>query len=83
MNRVLTDGDSIAVIELLLLDRLAVDERAVGAPEVDDPELLTAPLDTSVMAACGRIAKYEVVVGRAPHPQCAVAGAVRMAGVGS
>src|SRR5438270_12633560 len=37
---VLPDGDAVAVVELLLLDRLAVDESAVGAAQVDDPELL-------------------------------------------
>jgi hypothetical protein len=42
VDRVLAEGDPVTVVELLLLDRLAVDERAVGAPEVDDPELFSA-----------------------------------------
>ena len=83
MNRVLADGDPVAVVELLLLDRITVDERAVGAPEVDDPELLTTPLDACVVPARGRVAQDEVVVGRAPESEGIVAGAVGVAGVGS
>ena len=67
------------MVELLLLDRLTVDERAVGAPEVDDPELLTPPLDPSVMSARGRIAKDEVVVRRAAEAERGFAGAMRVA----
>ena len=83
MNRVLADGDAVTVVELLLLDRLAVDERAVGAPEVDDPELLAAPLDAGMMPAGGRVSKYEVVVGRAAQTQSAVSRAVRVTRVRS
>jgi len=81
VNRVLSDGDSVTVVELLLLDRLAVDQRPVGASKVDDPELVATPFDPGVMAACGRIAKDEVVVGRAPEAERAVAGAMRVARV--
>ena len=81
MNRVLSDGDAVTVVELLLLDRLAVDKRSVGASQVDDPELLAAPLDPGVMAAGGRIAKDQVVVGRAAEAERAVAGTMRVAGV--
>ncbi len=79
MNRVLSDGDAVAVVELLFLDRLAVDKRAVGAPEVDDPELLTAPFDAGVMPAGGGIAEDEVVVRRASEPKCGVTSAVSVA----
>src|SRR5579859_2282707 len=41
---VLADRDPVAVVQLLLLDRLAVDQRAVGAAQVHDPELLAATL---------------------------------------
>jgi hypothetical protein len=78
VNRVLSDRDSVAVVELLLLDRLAIDKRAIGAPEVYDPERLTSPFDASVMATRGGIAKDEVIVGRTPEPECCVTGAVRM-----
>jgi hypothetical protein len=83
VNRVLSDGDPVTVIQLLLLDRLAVDESPVGAPEVDDPELLTAAFHARVVAAGGRIAEDEVVVRRAPEAEGAVAGAMRVAGVGA
>src|SRR6266851_4508421 len=54
VHRVLADGDPVAVTELLLLDRLAVDKRPVGAAQVDDPELIAAPLEAGVMTArCG------------------------------
>ncbi len=79
MNRVLPDGDAVTVVELLLLDRLAVDKRPVGAPKVDDPELVATPFDAGVMAAGGRIAEDEVVVGRAPEAERAVAGPMRVA----
>ena len=81
MDRVLPDRDAVTVVELLLLDRLAVDERPVGAPQVDDPELLAAPFDPGVMAAGGRVAQDEVVVWRTPEAKRAVAGAMRMARV--
>jgi hypothetical protein len=81
VNRVLSDRDAVTVVELLLLDRLAVDQRPVGAPQVDDPELLATPLDPGVMAARGRIAQDQVVIGRAPKAERAVAGAMRVAGV--
>jgi len=81
VNRVLSDGDAVTVVELLLLDRFAVDEGAVRAPQIDDPELLTAPFDAGVMPARGRIAKDEVVVGRAPESQSGLARAVCVAGV--
>ena len=78
MDRVLSDRDAVAVIELLLLDRLAVDERAVGAPEVDDPEPLSTPLDAGVVAARRGVAKDEVVVGRSSKAERAVTGSVRV-----
>jgi len=79
VNCVLSDRDSVTVVELLLLDRLAVDKRPVGAPKVDDPELVATPFDSGVMAAGGRIPKDEVVVGRAAEAERAVAGAMRVA----
>jgi hypothetical protein len=81
VNSVLSDGDSVAVVELLLLDRLAVDERAIGAPEIYDPERLTSPFDAGVVPARGGIAKDEVIVGRTPKPERRVTGAVRVARV--
>ena len=83
MNCVLTDRDAVVVLELFLLDRLAVDQRAVGAPQIDDPELVAATFHASVMPAGRRVAKDQVVVGRTPHSQRALGGAVRMAGVGT
>jgi hypothetical protein len=83
MNRVLTDGYPVVVVELLLLDRLTVDERPVGASEVNDPELLTTPLDSGVMPACRRVPKDEVVVRRTAHAERALVGAIVVARVGS
>jgi len=60
---VLTDRYAVAVVQLFLLDGLAVHQRAVGAAEVDDPELLATPLDARVMAAGRGIAEDQVVVG--------------------
>src|SRR4029077_7958499 len=59
---VLADRDPVAVVQLLLLDRLPVHPRAVGAAQVHDPELLAPALDASVVAARCRIAKDHVVV---------------------
>jgi len=81
VNGVLSDGDAVTMVELLLLDRLAVHESAVGAAEVDDPELLTTPLHASVVPAGGRVAKDEVVVGRAAEAERSFSGAVRVAGI--
>src|SRR5260370_31730935 len=50
-HRVLTDRDHVAVGELLFDDRLAVDQRAVGAPEVADPEETVPGLDPAVVTA--------------------------------
>jgi hypothetical protein len=69
------------VVQLFLLDGLAVHQRAVRAAEVDDPELLAATLDARVVAAGRRVAKDEVVVRRAPDAKGGVAGAVVVAGV--
>src|SRR5579859_6223804 len=78
---VLADRDPVPVVQLLLLDRLTVDQRAVGAAEVDDPELLAAALDASMVAAGGRVAKDHVVVGRAADAQRRIACAVVVPGV--
>jgi hypothetical protein len=83
MNRVLTDGDAVVMVELLLLDRLSVDKRAVGAAKVHDPELLSAPLDTGVVPAGRGVAKDEIVVRRTPHAESAFGGAIVVACVGS
>ena len=83
MNRVLADRDAVVVVELLLLNRLSVDQGAVGAPQVNDPELLAPPLDSSVVPAGCRVAKDEVVVWGSAHPQRAFGGAVGVAGVGT
>jgi len=83
MNRVLPDRDAVVVVELLLLDRLSIDECAVRAPQVDDPELLAAALDAGVVPTGRRVTKDEVVVRRAPHPKRAFSGAIGMARVRS
>ncbi len=78
---VLTDCDAVAVVQLFLLDGLAVHERAIGAAEVDDPELLASPLDAGVMSTGRRVAEDQVVVGRAADAERSIAGAVVVAGV--
>lgn len=82
MNSVLTDRDAVVVLELLLLDRLSVDESAVRASQVDDPELLAATLDTGMVPTGRRVAKDEIVVRGTPHPQRVLGGAIRVARVG-
>src|SRR5260221_12951045 len=82
-DRVLTDRYPVAVVQLFLLDRLAVDQRAVGAPEVDDPELLAPALDAGVVTAGRRIAQGHVVVRRAADAHCGLAGAMVVARVGA
>src|SRR5438093_6224809 len=64
-DRVLPDGDHVAVGELLLDHLLTVDLRAVGAAEVADPERTGADLDAPVMARGRGIAHDDVVVRRA------------------
>jgi len=81
MDRVLTDRQAVAVIELPLLNRLAVDERAIRASEIDEPELLSPPLEASVVPAGRRVAEDHVVVRRPAHTQRVVARAVAVAGV--
>jgi hypothetical protein len=63
VNRVLADGDSVVMVQLLLLDWLAVDKRSVRAPEIHDEELFSATLDAGMVTARRRVAKDEVVVG--------------------
>src|SRR5713101_1014774 len=58
---VLTDCDAVPVVQLFLLDGLAVHQRAIGAAEVDDPELLASPLDAGVMSTGRRVAEDQVV----------------------
>src|SRR5579864_6128877 len=62
LNRVLPDGHAVAVIQLFLLDRFAVDKRAVGAAQVDDPELVPAAFEAGVVSARGRVSQDDVVV---------------------
>src|SRR5438105_6801720 len=78
---VLTDGDAVAVVQLFLLDGFAVDQGAVGAAEVHDPELLASALDTSMVTAGRGVAEDQVVVRRAANAQRGVAGLVVVAGV--
>src|SRR5258708_5618105 len=78
---VLTDCDAVAVVQLFLLDGLAVHQRAIGAAEVYDPELLASPLDAGVMSTGRRVAEDQVVVGRAADAERSIAGAVVVAGV--
>src|SRR4029077_15276938 len=66
-NRVLTDGDQVAIGQLLLDHGLAVYERAVGAAEVTDPERARANFDTAVPARGGGIPDHDVVVRRTSH----------------
>jgi hypothetical protein len=63
VDRVLADGHAVAMVELLFLDGLAVDECAVRAAQVDDPELLTAALESRVVTAGRGVAQDDVVVG--------------------
>src|SRR6266849_3840298 len=63
---VLTDCDAVAVVQLFLLDGLAVHERAVGAAEVDDPELLASPLDAGVMSLVAGSRRIRSLSGERP-----------------
>src|SRR5437660_977497 len=71
------------MVQLLLLDGLAVDERAVRAAQVDEPELIAAALQARVMPTGRRVAEDYVVVGRAAEAHGVVAGAMLVAGVRS
>ncbi len=66
------------MVQLLLLDRLAVDERAVRTSEVDHPELLTTSLEPGMVTARRGVAEDHVVVRRPAHAQRVVTGAVTM-----
>src|SRR5260370_36971350 len=59
-HRVLPDGDEIAVGQLLLDHRFAIDQRAVGAAQVADPERARAHFDAAVPAWGGRVAHHHV-----------------------
>jgi len=83
VNRVLADGDAIVVVQLLLLDRLAVDQRPVRASKVDDEELFTTAFDACVVATRRGVAKNQVVVRRPTQSKCAIAGAIGVAGIGT
>src|SRR5260370_19107158 len=63
-NRVLTDGDEVAVGELLLDHRLAVYQCAVCAAKVADPERPSPNLDAAMPARGGGIPDHDVVVRR-------------------
>src|ERR1700674_1939253 len=63
-DRVLADGDQVAVAQLLLDHGLAIDLSSVGAPEVADPEGSAAHLDPAVSAGRSRVAHHYVVVRR-------------------
>src|SRR5216684_6587485 len=63
-NRVLTDGDEVAVGELLLDHWLSVYQRAVCAAKVADPERSSPNLDAAVPARGGGIPDHDVVVRR-------------------
>lgn len=82
MDCVLADRHAVAMVQLPLLDRLAVHERTVRAAQIDEPELLASPLEPGVVAARGRITQDDVVVGRAPEAQRVVARAVAVPRVG-
>src|SRR5437764_15211971 len=69
-DRVLSNRDPVPVVELLLLDRLAVDQSAVGAAQVDDPELLAATLEPRMVAARRRIDQDQVVCWGPGAAQC-------------
>src|SRR5207245_8952684 len=62
-DRVLADGYEIAIGKLLLDHGLAIDQGAVRAAEVADPERPGANLDAAVPAGSGRVADDAVVVG--------------------
>jgi hypothetical protein len=50
------------MIELFLLDRLTVDEGAVRASQIDEPELVPAALEARVVTAGRRVSQDDVVV---------------------
>src|SRR5450631_1192101 len=63
-HRVLADGDHVAVGQLLFDHRLAVDQRAVGAPEVADPEEAVPHIDPAVVTGGRRVPDHNFVVRR-------------------
>src|SRR5258707_14364476 len=63
-HRVLTDGDHVAVGKLLFDYGLAVDQCAVGAPEVADPEKTVPGLDPAVVTGGRRVSDDDVVIRR-------------------
>src|SRR5260221_12528662 len=74
-DRVLTDRYPVAVVQLFLLDRLPVDQRAVGAPEVDGPELLAPAPQQGGQTPGRRISQGNAVVGGGAHAHCGLASA--------
>src|SRR5229473_306766 len=66
-DRVLSDRDEVAVGELFLDHRLAVDQRAVGAAKIADPERAGPNLDTAMPARGRGVADDDVVVGCAAN----------------
>src|SRR5207248_10371689 len=64
-KRVLADRDHVAIGQLLLDHRLAVDQRAVGAAEVADPERAGPDLDPPVVPWGRGVADDHIVVGSA------------------
>ena len=65
LDLVLPDFDGIAILQLLLLDRLAVDVRAVGAVEVFNEDVAAGHLQHGVLTADGEVVDHDVVVGPA------------------
>src|SRR6266851_4845300 len=63
-HRVLADRDHVAVGELLFDHGLAVDQCAVGAPEVADPEKTVPGLDPAVVTGGRRGSDDDVVIRR-------------------
>ena len=83
MNRILTNRDAVVVLQLFLLGRLTVDEGAVGAPQVNDPELIAATLHASVVPTGRRVTENQVVVGRASHAQRVLGGTISVPSIGT
>ena len=63
-----SDGDGVPVAEVLLVDVQAVDARAVGGLEVDEPPDAPRPLDLGVLLADPGVAEDEPVRGGGADP---------------
>ena len=63
LDLVLADLDAVTVLQLLLLDRLAVDVRTVGAVEVFNHHIGAMHQHHGVLAADSEVIDHNVVIG--------------------